>query len=84
MNAERPASQLTYNKWMAEHLLFIEQGPKALTPAPEMLNPHRRVNQDHAGRLRRRLRIGRKAFSAPPSSANRRPLSLACQDRPAK
>ena len=33
MNAERPASQLTYNKWMAEHLLFIEQGPKALTPA---------------------------------------------------
>lgn len=42
-----------------------------------MLNPNRRVDQNHAGWPRRRLRIGRSPFSVPPSSAKRRALALA-------
>jgi len=71
-----PTGQLAYDKGVAEYLLLIEQRPQPLTSFAKMLNPNRCIDQNHAGRLARRLRIGRSPFSVPPSSAKRRALSF--------
>src|SRR5574338_1657702 len=72
-----PASQLTCNERVAEYLLLRRQRLQLFSSRTEMMNPHGRGDQDHAGRAKRRLRIGRSPVSVPASSAKRRALALA-------
>jgi len=67
-------SELAKDKGVHQHPSGTEEIDKRRVPAAQMIYPNRRINQDHAGRDRRRG----GAFSAPslpPSRAKRRALS---------
>lgn len=74
---EVPASQLSGYERMDQHFALLQQRLQCGVAAPEMLDPHRGVYEDH-GRIEPRLRRTRaRPFSEPPSRASRRALSRA-------
>jgi len=75
--AQRPAGKLADDEGMHKHLCRIEKGLQGAISCPQVIDPDRRVNEDHATRRGRRRRIAFKRGSVPPSRASRRALSRA-------
>jgi hypothetical protein len=80
------AGQLADDVVVTQHLLRFQQLRQPGIASPEVINPHRRVDEDHKpprGAERRR-RTGAAPESEPPSAASRRALARAISaSRPA-
>src|SRR3974390_2072693 len=59
---------------MGQDLVVVEESDKGLVAPAEMVDPNRRVNQDHFRAVRRRRGVFRRG-SLPPKRAKRRALS---------
>src|ERR1035437_5760620 len=81
------ARQLADNKRMGDDLAALKQRDERRAAATKMVDPYRRVDEDHAtlrGTLRRRG-VTRSCGSVPPSRARRRACSRAISaSRPAR
>ena len=71
------ASKLSHHKRMRDDMAVNKHLTQPRIPAPEMVDPDRRVHQNHAALPDRRRGIDLSLFSVPPSSARRRALSRA-------
>ena len=66
--------QLADHKGVRQYPAAIEEVGQGCIAGPKMVDPDRRIDQDHL-LVGRRRGIGRKAFSLPPNFASRRALS---------
>jgi len=62
--------ELADHPWLSQHLGFLEEHGELRISAPEVVDPDRGVDQDHADVVRR-LGIALKAGSLPASRARR-------------
>jgi hypothetical protein len=67
---------------LSEHFTAVEQRSEPLIVGPQMLDPDRRINEDHV-RLVRRRAIAARSGSVPPRRASRRAASRATNARSA-
>ena len=85
---QRPACELSYDERMTEHQLLQEETGELPIGGSQMVDPDGRIDQDHAGFRRARVRrrgTGRTPLSEPPNAARRRALSRATRaSRPAR
>src|SRR5258708_705738 len=81
-----PERELSEDERMTQDLRVLQKGRESSIPFPEMVDPDRRVDEDHREAERgRRRRADRRRGSLPPSAASRRALSRAMRaSRPAR
>ncbi len=85
---QRAARKLAEDERMTEHALLQQKAGEMLIDSSEMVDPDRRVNENHAGLRRidgRRRGTARAVLSEPPNEARRFALSRATRaSRPAR
>ena len=72
--AEISQGQLTNDEWMRQHLPVVEQSRQKRVATSQVVDPNRRVDENHAGAVCRRG-TGEIPGSLPPSRASRRAVS---------
>ena len=75
--SEPSASNFTDDKRMRYDAVLDEEVGKARIPTTEVIEPHRRIDEDHPRTLGRRRGADRACASDPPRAASRFPASRA-------